>query len=226
MIERQVEIELYGFQEEFVGLGISPPITNLFLYAHPGRGAGKTTGGGIQMLSYMCKFPNSVGLITVPKYDTWTDSTYPAIREVFKWAGWRAGEDWTYVENKKQLFFYPTNCIAFIRSTDEPESRAGPTVGFIWMDEPRLSPENAFATLVGSLRQGGRPLHLWATSTPAGRTHWLFKYWFPDEYFQENPDVQLVELDTDFVPAFREFGGKSADNPYGGKIVDANLARE
>ena len=205
----RIELGIFGFQVEFVPYGFDPPLDYLFLLAHCGRGAGKSFGGALRMLFYMCRYNNSAGMITTPIYDVFTSATLPAIATVFEMAGFREGKEWEYLKNEKHFIFNPTNSHAFARTTEEPDKLAGPDLCWAWMDEARWSPREAFAKIVGTLRKDGYPRQFWATTTPAGRGHWLFEFWYPDEYYLENPEM-IPSAGT--IGIFKSFKGTTADN--------------
>lgn len=215
-VTSQRVLDLIGFQNQFVPLGIQECQDYLFLLASGGRGSGKTLGGAFRMISYICKHPNSYGIITAPIYDNFVANTFPPIQKAFDLAGFQEGRDWDYIKNEKRLMFYPTNAVAFVRTTEEPQKLAGPDLSWFWMDEARESPREAFAKLIGCLRRDGFPRQAWITSTPAGRVHWFFEFWWPEEFYLENPDV--TRQDTIRIGTFVSFQGKTKENPFNGNL--------
>jgi len=227
-----IKLGLFGFQarapkgleqggppgtEGFVGYGLNPAIDYLFLRACAGRGGGKTMAGALRLLCYIIAFPNSVGMVTAPIYDTIRRVNLPAIYKAFSLVGWQRGIDYEYAEQKKVMEVKATGSIIYFGSTELPQNLRGPDIHFLWMDEPRDSPEIAFLIVQPTLRAGGGyPHQAWFTSTPAGKRWWLRKVFMPDEYeaeFGDNEDVDEGAI-RPFQGQYRTYNAHTWDNPY------------
>ncbi len=209
--------ELFGFQAGaggFVRRGIDQDF--LFSRVVGGRGSAKTYAGALRTLNYISRYDGCRGMVTAPTNDKLNDATFPALRDVLQKAGLKQGEHWEYHNTRRELGFF-TGTLIFFRTTEIPEHLPGPSLAFIWMDEYQGSPEIAFTELIPALRQTGYPHQAWLTGTPAGKAHWGRKVWLPKAYAMEFDQPVYERMIGQYVT----YRAETADNPYGGKEVDA-----
>ena len=222
-------VKLLGFQNVFV----PEKGDYLFSLAHGGRGSAKSQAGAYRMLDYMASYPESVGVILVPVYKSWYSSTLPSIREAFNRAGLVEGKHWEYVFKREELTFLPTKSIAYIRTTEKPESARGVSGQWFWMDEARDSPEEAFLSVQGALRGGSSPHMGWITTTPAGKRHWLYRHFYEGAtkteqlpvphpilvgetlWIKKTTEVKEIELNGEhFGSRYCAYPARAKDNPH------------
>lgn len=163
-------------------------------------------------------------MLVAPTYRILERSTLPAFFDVLVAHGLKRGDWWEYSERKAEIATEMGHRI-WLATADEPKRLAGPTLGFLWLDEPRLMVEEALQQGVGTLRQPGVPLQCWLTSTPLGRMHWLEKVFNWESYQQwfGEKEQPLVEIDNQ--DEYRVYRGSTEDNPFGGKALARSYAR-
>ncbi len=169
MVELTLEREVFPKQHEF--LTASEP----FVAFVGGRGSGKTRAGAEKTLHYLLKYPGSLGIITAPTYKMLRDATWRTCLEM--WPANLIPKDGI---NLTDMRIKLGSSEVLFRSTEDAEHLRGPSIGFFWMDEGAESSEDAFQILQGCLRQEGRPLYAWVTSTPRGY-NWLYQYFMTDK---------------------------------------------
>ncbi len=220
-------IRLFGFQRQFVRLGLDPGATPQvapyqFLLAHAGRGSGKSRAGAYRALSYIGRYPGSLGIITAPTYNMLHDASLANLLDVFSEAGLVRNHDYFYTGMREEIIVRRGHKESkiLLRTTEHPERLRGPTAAWFWMDEPRDSPFVAFTNLVGTLRQFGFPHQGWMTTTPKGRKHWLYRLFFKrDELFEDAADVDVTAMPAEY----HTFNAATEENPFGGQDLAAVL---
>ncbi len=215
------DIELFGFQEEFVLGGTSPNrkleewANYLYLLAHTGTGGGKSRAGAYRAANYMLLWPGSMGMIAAPTFDMLNDTTFVSLQEVFEEMGLLPERDYEYNATHRKLTVF-NGAVALLRSTEHPDRIRGHNLGWWWLDEGAQSPYIAFLNLQARLRQRGYPHQGWVTTTPVGKDHWIHRTWFPEEH-----DDEGVRPNT--FGTYVHMGGSTRDNPHGGEELYQNL---
>jgi len=215
-----VPIELFGFQEGqdgFVLYGLEPePIDYCFLRANCGRGAGKTMASAVRAMLYMCKYPGSRGMIIGLTADKVRDTILPTMYQVAREMGMRDGTHFEYNKTERRWSMLFNGSLAFMRSAEEPQMLPGPTLAWFWLDEYRKMPEIVWNLMLPTLRQNAPdgqppyPRQAWMSSTPAGRSHWSRKVWFPKAYSAEFDEPLYQRL----AGTYRSYRANTKDNPH------------
>lgn len=190
----------------------------LFLYAHGGRGSGKSKAGAYRTLTYVNSWPGCVGIVTAPTFPMLHDATLVSLREALDEFGMVRGYHWEYVQNREEVQFR-NGSLVLLRTTEHPDRLRGASTAFFWMDEPRDSPYDAFRHLKGGLRQVGYPHQAWLTSTPKGRKHWLFRVFYARHLLDDHRE--MLEGDQ-----YAAYPASSLDNPFTGTAYHQSLAEE
>ncbi len=183
-----------------------------------GRGSGKTWAGCLASLIELGRGRCS-GAVVAPTYVMVQDVILPTFRELagpvvesFNKAALRA----EFVNGSSVIF----------RSADRPDRLRGLNLSFFWLDEAALCDEYVWRVLVATLREGGRGGKAWITTTPRGKSHWIYRlregkgarHWhFVHASMFDNPF-----LGEDFKEAIeREYGvGWFGKQEIGGEFVD------
>lgn len=220
------KIKAFGIQvgpEGCLRYGIETPIDDLNMALIGGRGSGKTASGTLRMMNYMLANPGSSGMITAPVNDRIRDTILPSVYKFFSLAGLRPGEDYDYNKNDRELTVMAggAETKAYLRTTERPERLPGPDLSWVWMDEARLSPEEAYSNLMPTLRQPGYPHQFWTTTTAMGRRHWTTKFFSPENYVLDE-DEELPEREEGHI--WKMYKARTIDNPFGGAALEKKLA--
>lgn len=167
-----------------------------------GIGSGKTTAGAIKALVKISQ--GEPGIVVGPDFPHFSKSTWP---EFAKWIPWSQVKNRNLEHpytNRKVLEFQVGKLIVpvYYGGIDEPESWTGPSVNWFWFDEGRRKATRmAFDVLCGRIRVGNNPQG-WVTTSPRGRSHWLFDVFvkgvFPKEVVElfARENRKIVEFFT------------------------------
>ncbi len=159
-------------------------------------------------------------MVVAPSFPMLQRMVLPKLRELVEAAGIPADIPWSV---KEARFF--NGSIIYFAHAQKSETLRGPNLGFFWLDEAALVPEDTFLILQARLRE--EPGLGWITTTPKGR-NWVYRRFIeaPGEDYaavhcrtQDNPylppwfveelrrsytgEWAAQELDAEFV----EFGG-------------------
>ena len=130
-----------------------------------GVGSGKTFAGAVKCLTMP---RNSHGMIVSPDYTMMSTTTMPAIRDLLKGKGLLIGES-----KKHKYLELVGGRIIHYRSAHDPNKLRGPNLGWFWIDELTFTKPETFRIMAGRLRKA--PGVGWATFTPKGKRHWVYK---------------------------------------------------
>lgn len=162
-----------------------------------GRGAGKSWVGAYDLLRRVR--PGRSYLIGSPTGVLMKDTTFPTFKHLAR--------DVLGVWGGVTLTPYPTATIMLdggeaevrFRTAEDPEKMRGPNLSGAWLDEASLMREDAFAVVIGCLREGQEQGWLSATFTPKGPTHWTFA-----QFNTGKPNTAIFKAPTQanpFLPA-------------------------
>ena len=138
-----------------------------------GRGSGKSVGGALKALLKCYKNKGMQGLVTAPDYNRLSGSTLPTYEKFFP------PEFITKVNKNDFTLETIFNNKIYFRSTTEPQTLRGYSVGFVHMDEGAYSELEAFNAVQPCLRGLPEGNQLWVTTTPNIRNplNWVYKLW-------------------------------------------------
>jgi hypothetical protein len=171
-----------------------------------GLGAGKSLAGLHEFVRCAIDNPESDGMIVAP--------TYPMLRDVVMplFADWLDGSFYTWRKASNTIDFHLTGRTFFLRTATHPDRIRGPSVGYLWYDEPAMVMSRASWDIAASRLRCTRAKYHRAivTTTPRG-FNWLAKIFStgdPREYItiraktRDNP-----YLPPDFEPGLRALYG-------------------
>ncbi|MEM7738097.1 MAG: phage terminase large subunit [Deinococcota bacterium] len=183
-----------------------------------GIGSGKTRASILKAL----KMPaGTLGMLLSPTYTMLRDTMLRTFLEV----GRKLVTDF----NKSELHAKLINGSEILfRSADNPERLRGPNLAWAGLDEAALMTKETLDIVVGRLRK--QPGKMWFTTTPKGKTHWLYGYTSQDSTHvvrartMDNPYLPkeyLEELKRQYTADFyaQEVLGEFVD--FGGTIFSA-----
>jgi PBSX family phage terminase large subunit len=158
-------------------------VAKVFPYQHPflissvkypcftgGIGSGKSRTGCLKAVVKALSTPGGLGLIAAPTFPMLRDATQRAFFELLperEIVRFNKTEQHLRLRNGAEVVF---------RSLDNADSRRGPNLAWIFVDEAALCSAEAWRILKGRLRQPGFPLQAWITTTPRGR-NWVWDEW-------------------------------------------------
>jgi predicted phage terminase large subunit-like protein len=118
-----------------------------------------------------------------------------------------------------------TGCEILFRSADNPDSLRGPNLSGCWLDEGSLMSIDAFHVMLGRLREGGELGWLSVTTTPRGKSNWVY-----DVFASGRADTELIKSKTSANPFLaagfadtvrRQYTSHLALQELEGEFVDA-----
>ena len=130
-----------------------------------GIGSGKTRASVLKALAQPA---GSVGMLLAPTFPMLKDALLRAFVDIAQppiISAFNRSELHATLYNGSEILF---------RSADNPERLRGPNLSWAGLDEAALMDKSALDIMVGRLRV--EPGRLWFTTTPRGRSHWLFEY--------------------------------------------------
>ena len=166
-----------------------------------GIGSGKTLAGTVKS---MMQPESSRGMIIAPTYPMLKDATLHTFMEHYN--------ELVIDHNKadKRVLLSNGTEILF-RSADNPDRLRGPNLGWFWLDEAAMMPEEVWDIMIGRLRLS--PGRAWVTTTPRGK-NWVYKTFAEherDEYAvargssRQNrylPDAFIESLESKYTQRF------------------------
>jgi len=185
-----------------------------------GRNSGKTLAGAIKAAN-RCIVPG-LGVIAAPTYPM---LEHAAKRQFLAELDRRAAVDpiWRYEQHKslRTLSLPETGAEVLFASLDNPDAVRGPNFAWGWLDEGGYVGDEAWRILKGAVRAGQHP-QLWVTTTPKGRTHWLYAEWVvapdPQHTLHRAPSFANPFADPGYVAALG-YSGRFYEQEVLGEFV-------
>lgn len=172
-----------------------------------GIGLGKTFTLAHYLLTTICNYPNSRGLVVANTYSQLTNATIPAIKEALELAG--IEYNLTMGGAKKMLTV--GNAVVYFYSLEIPDNIRGIEVSWICADEIAYSSQKALDVILGRLRGKNGPLQARFFTSPNS-----FNFFYD---FIQKQNVELNQgstKDNSFLPPeyyeslLQLYGGKSS----------------
>ena len=167
------------------------------------RGSGKSAAGSQKALHKIREGQD--GAILNPDFENFKISTWPEFREWIPWDmvvpkhRYRSRSDWQPLQPFVLAFLNGARVIC--KGLKDPDSARGPNINWLWYDEAgKDKTGESWKIAVASVRVGKNP-QAWATGTPSGKLHWLYKFFIqqdiPDDakkaFESEGLDRNLIE---------------------------------
>ncbi len=162
-----------------------------------GRRGGKSFVGGIAAVRE-ASVPNTIGWACAPSYPELHDYVRPAIHQALP-------TDWIESWSEKNYEYTLINGSRIqLRSLDDPERGRGPGLHWLWIDEARKIPEQAWRVIEPALMD--KPGIAFITTTPNGfdwtyRTFWKEAqhgtpgYWAIQYKTSDNPKIDARRIE-------------------------------
>lgn len=155
------------------------------------RGSGKSAAGLQKALRKVIQ--GQTGAVLNPSFENFRYSTWPELRE---WIPWKlvvpshrgkALPSW----EPRQPFSIPfmNGARMYCKGLRDPDSARGPNINWLWYDEAGMDETGmAWKIAIASVRVGNDP-QAWATTTPKGMGHWLYKFFIEQDIPQDALDA-------------------------------------
>ena len=180
-----------------------------------GRGGGKTAAGAQKALRKIQEGKD--GAILNPDFENFKVSTWNEFR---KWIPWgmvvpahRRMRDVSWEPHKPFTLAFVNGVRVICKGLKDPDSARGPNINWLWYDEAGRDKDGvAWQLSVASVRVGDFP-QAWVTTTPAGKTHWIYDF-FVDRKISDDALKLFSEVDADreLVETFFTSTMENADN--------------
>jgi len=172
-----------------------------------GRGAGKTWSGAVAALKLAGSFPCR-GVACAPSFPNLRDYVVPEIL--------KHGEGIIEKYNRADHDIYLKNGSLISCRSAETEQKAdaafrGPSNHWFWLDEAREMDYRVWQIALPTLREGGKAGYGFITTTPNGKTHWIYEKFVN----QDNEDYALFTSGTRENPYLHEKTIKAIEDDYG-----------
>lgn len=182
-----------------------------------GRGSGKSSSGAQKAVRRIeAGLP---GAVLNPDFENFKISTWPEFRE---WIPWnkviphqrRMGES-SWFPTQPFTLSFTNGAWVICKGLKDPDSARGPNINWLWFDEAGRGMDiegESWRIAVASVRIGKDP-QAWATGTPNGKDHWLYKFFIE----QAIPDDALaawaaVSTDQDLISVYYSTIEDNKDN--------------
>jgi phage terminase large subunit len=142
-----------------------------------GRGSGKTAAGAQEALLRIRQ--GLSGAIYNPDFENFKSSTWPEFRDWVPWDKvilkhqYRQYSEWEPSQPFNLAF--TNGATVRCKGLRDPDQARGPNINWLWYDEAgrdRLG--KSWLLAIAAVRVGAAPA-AWATATPVGRRHWLYR---------------------------------------------------
>lgn len=130
-----------------------------------GVGAGKTYAGCIEVINQP---RGTLGIVIAPTYTMLKDSTLRTFMERYE----NSGLIKSFNKTDMTMTLKGDRTVLW-RSGDKPDKIRGISAGWAWLDEAAYIDEEAYNVVLGRLRR--RPGRLWMTTTPNGKSNWVYR---------------------------------------------------
>ncbi len=178
--------------------------TARFVALISGRGGGKTAAGAQKagqkiMAGYS-------GAVLNPDFENFKESTWAEFRQ---WIPWdmvhprhqrMRYQDWTPREPFVLTFLNGARVIC--KGLKDPDSARGPNINWLWYDEAgRDRTGLSWKLAIASVRVGDNP-QAWITTTPAGKTHWIYEFFLDEEKIRQAREEYQKAENREYVEVF------------------------
>lgn len=181
-----------------------------------GRGSGKSSSGAQKALAKIeAGLP---GAVLNPDFENFKISTWPEFREWIPWdkviPSQKRMSESSWFPSQPFTLSFTNGAWVICKGLKDPDSARGPNINWLWFDEAGrgLDIEGmAWRIAVASVRIGENP-QAWATGTPNGKDHWLYKFFIDKDIPQDAIDAYADVSDRDLIKVFFSTIEENKDN--------------
>lgn len=152
------------------------------------------------------------GAVINPIFSDFKTSTWPEFKEWIDWSmvvpsqRHRKSDAWQPHQPFTMVFL--NGAKVYCKGLKDPKSARGANINWLWYDEAASDDSGlSWKIAVASVRVGKDP-QAWATTTPKGKEHWVYKFFIDREIPQEAVDL----LSNDGRILIETFRGSITDN--------------
>ena len=181
-----------------------------FVLFRAGRGGGKSASGAQKAMFKVMQGED--GAVINPVFGDFKTSTWPEFKN---WIDWtmvvpsqkhRQSDAWSPHQPFTMVFI--NGAKVYCKGLKDPKSARGANINWLWYDEAASDETGmSWKIAIASVRVGKNP-QAWATTTPKGQEHWVYKFFIEQEIPQEA--VELLSKDDRIL--IENFRGSINDN--------------
>lgn len=175
-----------------------------FVLYRGGRGAGKSAAGSQKAMFKVMQGED--GAVINPVFGDFKTSTWPEFKQWIDWSmvvpsqKHRKSDAWSPHQPFTMVFI--NGAKVYCKGLKDPKSARGANINWLWYDEAASDESGmSWKIAVASVRVGKNP-QAWATTTPKGQEHWVYKFFIEQEIPQEAVDL-LAKDDRILMENFR-----------------------
>jgi phage terminase large subunit-like protein len=196
-----------------------------YVLAVTGRGGGKTGAGAQKAMAKIAEGED--GAVINPVFSDFKTSTWPEFK---RWIDWsmvvpsqkhRKNDAWSPHQPFTMVFI--NGAKVYCKGLKDPKSARGANINWLWYDEAASDVTGmSWRIAIASVRIGKNP-QAWATTTPKGTEHWVYKFFVKREIPQEALDL-LAKDDRILIDVHRwsvEDNKKNLDPMFYASIIAA-----
>lgn len=178
--------------------------TARFVLARAGRGSGKS-GAGSQKAMFKI-MQGEDGAVINPIFSDFKTSTWPEFKRWIDWSmvvpsqrhrksdAWQPHQPFTMV--------FTNGAKVYCKGLKDPKSARGANINWLWYDEAASDTTGmSWKIAIASVRIGKNP-QAWATTTPKGKEHWVYKFFIEQDIPQEAVEI-LGKDDRILIETFK-----------------------
>lgn len=181
-----------------------------------GRGSGKSSSGAQKAIAKIEE--GQPGAVLNPDFENFKISTWPEFRE---WIPWdkvipnhrRMGES-SWFPTQPFTLSFTNGAWVICKGLKDPDSARGPNINWLWFDEAGRGNDvdgMAWRIAIASVRIGKGP-QAWATGTPNGKDHWLYKFFIEREIPEDALEAYKGVSDEELIRVFFSTIEENRDN--------------
>jgi predicted phage terminase large subunit-like protein len=184
-----------------------------FVLFRGGRGSGKSGAGAQKALRRIMQ--GESGAVINPVFADFKTSTWPEFK---RWIPWnmvvpqqrhRRREEWE--PHQPFVMVFTNGAKVYCKGLNNPRGARGANINWLWYDEAASDPTGmAWNIAVAAVRIGREP-QCWATTTPKGTEHWVYKFFINRDIPQEVIDVLANSVGGDRI-LIENFHGSIDEN--------------
>ena len=181
-----------------------------FVLFRAGRGGGKSAAGSQKAMFKIMQGEN--GAVINPVFGDFKTSTWPEFKQWIDWSmvvpSQRHRKNDAWQPHQPFTMTFLNGATVYCKGLKDPKSARGANINWLWYDEAASDETGmSWKIAIASVRIGNMP-QSWATTTPKGREHWVYKFFIEKDLPQEV--IELLQKDDRIL--IETFRGSILDN--------------
>jgi len=184
-----------------------------FVLFRAGRGGGKSAAGAQKAMFKIAKGED--GQVINPVFGDFKTSTWPEFK---RWIDWgmvvpsqrhRKNDAWSPHQPFTMVFV--NGAKVYCKGLKDPRTARGANINWLWYDEAASDETGmSWKIAIASVRVGENP-QAWATTTPKGQEHWVYKFFIERDLPQEAVEL-LSKGDKILIETFKGTINENKEN--------------